>query len=78
MGNNAGRTISIRIPDGVPEEIKAATGMPFSTLVRTITIAALERYRQERRLREASDRKAEVSSELVEIVNTELDKNDAA
>lgn len=48
----AGRTISIRVPTGVPEELRAATGLPFGTLVRFTMLAYLERLRLERRLKE--------------------------
>lgn len=48
----AGRTISIRVPAGLPEELRAATGLPFGTLVRFTMMAYLERLRLERRLKE--------------------------
>lgn len=48
----AGRTISVRMPEGSVEELRAATGLPFGTLVRYTMMAYLERLRLERRLQE--------------------------
>lgn len=71
MPRPAGRTISIRVPDGVPEEIRAATGLPFSTFVRLITMAALERYRGDRR---AAERKDQVADDVRSLVGQHMDK----
>lgn len=48
----AGRTISVRMPEGTVEELRAATGLPFGTLVRFTMLAYLERLRRERKLKE--------------------------
>lgn len=65
----AGETVSVRIPPGAKEELKAATGMAFSTVVRTIVMALLAYYREERRQNEARELKREASSKIEEITN---------
>lgn len=70
----AGRTISIRMPEGSVEELKAATGMSFSTLVRYIMLAYLERLRQERRLGAGTAHREQVKAELSELVNSDADE----
>lgn len=73
----AGRTISIRVPDGVPEELRAATGLPFGTLVRYTMIAYLQRLRIERKLKEGErfqDIHGRAASDIQNIVNEHCDK----
>ena len=74
MADGAGRTISVRMPAGTVEELRAATGQPFSTLVRFIMLAYLERLRIERRTKEGTAMSNQVASELAEIVNEDCDK----
>jgi hypothetical protein len=45
---SAGETVSVRVPKGLPARIRAASGMPFSTIVRLVMLALDERYRLER------------------------------
>lgn len=71
---SAGRTVSIRVPEGLPEELRAATGLQFSTLVRTVMSAYLERLRAERRLAEGRANQQRVTEELTLLVNEEMDK----
>ncbi len=72
--DTAGRTISIRMPEGSVEELKAATGQPFSTLVRFIMCAYLERLRNERRLKDGSAMKEQAAQDLREIVNEDAEQ----
>ena len=44
----AGNTVSIRLPPGVANRLRAATGQPVSTLVRFVVMAYLERLERER------------------------------
>lgn len=74
MADGAGKTISVRMPQGTVEELKAATGQPFSTLVRFIMLAYLERLRIERRTREGADMSNQVAKDLRDIVNEDCDK----
>lgn len=55
------------MPPGTVAELRAATGMPFGKLVRFITLAYLERLRQERRTREGENFK-DVAAEIGELV----------
>lgn len=48
MTNKAGRTVSVRMPEGAIERLKAATGVPFSTLVRWTMMALLEKKDMDR------------------------------
>lgn len=50
-----GRTVSIRIREGVPEQIRAAYGISFSEFVRTMCYSALEARKQELRAKEQAD-----------------------
>ncbi len=43
----AERVISIRMPAGAVEEIRAATGQKFSTVARWVLMALLEKKREE-------------------------------
>lgn len=73
----AGRTISIRVPDGLPEELRAATGLPFGTLVRFTMMAYLERLRIERKLKEGEsflNAKTKAAQDIQEIVNEHCDE----
>lgn len=74
MAEGAGRTISVRMPEGTVEELRAATGQPFSSLVRYIMLAYLERLRIERRTKEGSDLRHSVAGDLRDIVNEDCDK----
>lgn len=65
----AGRTISIRMPEGTVEELKALTGQPFSTLVRFAMLAYLERCRRERKGRDAPQERLDVAAEIREVVD---------
>lgn len=70
----AGRTISVRMPEGTVEEIRAATGQPFGTLVRFVMLAYLERLRQERRLKEGDNLKEQAARDIRDIVNEDCDQ----
>jgi hypothetical protein len=70
----AGRTISVRMPEGTVEEIRAATGQPFGTLVRFVMLAYLERLRQERRLKEGENLREQAAKDIREIVNEDCDQ----
>lgn len=68
----AGRTISVRMPEGSVEELRAATGLPFGTLVRYTMTAYLERLRLERKLKEGEtfvSVRDKAASDIKEIVN---------
>ena len=71
---SAGKTISIRMPEGTVDELKAATGMPFGKLVRLIMLAYLERLRLERRTKEGKQLEHQVATDLREIVNKDADE----
>lgn len=72
----AGKTISVRMPEGSVEELRAATGLPFGTLVRYTMTAYLQRLRLERKLKEGEtfvsvrDRAAADIKDIVD--NTDL------
>lgn len=74
MSSGAGKTISIRMPEGTVDELRAATGMPFGTLVRLILLAYLERLRLERRTKEGKELENKVAKDLREITNEDADK----
>lgn len=74
MNNGAGKTISVRMPEGTVEELRAATGQPFSTLVRFIMLAYLERLRIERRSNEGRDLSNKAARDINELVNEDCDK----
>lgn len=74
MPEGAGRTISVRMPAGAVEELRAATGQPFSRLVRFVMMAYLERLRIERRSREGQQLVNKTADDLREIVNEDCDK----
>ena len=74
MSEGAGRTVSVRVPPGLPEEIKAATGLPFSTFVRHIIVAMRDRYRAERRSKAAAQLAEQTVEEINQTVNEHLDK----
>jgi len=40
----ADETVTVRMPKGTADRIRAATGQPFSSLVRYIMLALLDRY----------------------------------
>lgn len=70
----AGKTISVRMPEGSVEELRAATGLPFGTLVRYTMMAYLERLRLERRLKEgetfsSNSVQDKAATDIQEIVN---------
>lgn len=44
----AEKTVSIRMPAGAVDELRAATGQKFSTLARWVLMALLEKKRSER------------------------------
>lgn len=74
----AGRTISVRMPEGSVEELRAATGLAFGTLVRYTMLAYLERLRLERKLKEGESFvsvRDKAASDIKEIVDaTDLSK----
>lgn len=69
---SAGETVSIRVPPGAKEELKAATGLPFSTVVRHIIMAMLAYYRQERKEHEAKKLGDEAKVKIAEITESAL------
>jgi hypothetical protein len=78
----AGRTISVRMPEGSVEELRAATGLAFGTLVRFTMLAYLERLRRERRLKEGEtfvsvqDKAATDIREIVDATDLEALERD--
>lgn len=74
MPDGAGRTISVRMPEGTVEELKAATGLPFSQLVRYTMLAYLERLRLERRQREGQQLQDKAARDIADIVNKDCDE----
>ena len=75
----AGDTISVRMPPGSVEELRAATGLPFGTLVRFTMLAYLQRLRIERRLKEGesfvdSSVAHKAAEDIREIVNQDCDE----
>lgn len=43
----ADETVTVRVPKGVPDRVRAATGQSFSRVVRWTVMALLERYEAE-------------------------------
>lgn len=43
MPDNADETVTVRLPKGTADKLRAATGQPFSRLVRFLVIALLEK-----------------------------------
>lgn len=78
----AGRTISVRMPEGSVEELRAATGLAFGTLVRYTMLAYLERLRLERKLKEGEtftsvrDKAAQDIKEIVDATDLEQLEHD--
>lgn len=66
MGQKAERVISVRMPAGAVEELRAATGQPFSTLARWVLMALLEKKRAER-ANAVSDGQLEVRGIVAEM-----------
>lgn len=69
MSETAGETVSVRVPKGLPDKLRAATGLPFSTLVRLTMNAYLERLTAERRLGEAKAARQQAARDIRDIVN---------
>lgn len=57
----ADETVTIRMPAGTADKLRAATGQPFSTLMRWTALALLEKHTGENRM-------AETRSAIVEAV----------
>jgi hypothetical protein len=76
----AGKTISVRMPQGAVEELRAATGLPFGTLVRFTMMAYLQRLRIDRKLKEGetfvdnASAQNKAAADIQEIVNEDCDK----
>jgi hypothetical protein len=62
------------MPAGTVEELRAATGQPFSRLVRYTMLAYLERLRIERRQREGLDLQNKTARDIKEIVDKDCDE----
>lgn len=58
----ADETVTVRLPLGTADKIRAATGQPFSRLVRWTMLALLEKHAGEQRL-------ADGANEIADIVN---------
>ena len=58
----ASKVISIRMPEGAVEELRAATGQKFSTLARWVLMALLEKKRAE-----LSNAKGEISKVVADM-----------
>jgi hypothetical protein len=67
--SNTEEVISVRMPKGAADELRAATGQPFSRLARWVLMALLEKKRAE--LRAATPRQ-EGLGEVGEIVNQQF------
>lgn len=70
---SAGETVSVRVPPGTKEKIKAATGLDFSTAVRQILLAMIAFYEKERRAREAASAQLEARQNLEQLTREVLD-----
>lgn len=46
--SNVDQCVTVRLPHGIRDELVAATGQPFSRIVRFMVMALLERKRAER------------------------------
>lgn len=46
-GQRADETVTVRLPHGTAAKVRAATGQPFSTVVRWMVVQLLERKAQE-------------------------------
>lgn len=58
-------TVTVRVSPGTPEKIRAATGQPFSRVVRWMIVALLEKYE-----REDPHRRNEGAAEISALVNS--------
>ena len=52
--NNADDTVTVRVPSGTADKVRAATGQPFSTVVRWMVMQLLERYASQGNVKEAT------------------------
>jgi hypothetical protein len=51
-GNNADDTVTVRVPKGTADKVRAATGQPFSTVVRWMVMQLLQNMAGEGNQRE--------------------------
>lgn len=49
---NADETVTVRVPKGTADKVRAATGQPFSRVVRWMVIALLAKHSGENKLNE--------------------------
>lgn len=62
--------VSIRLPKGMKDELRAATGQKVSTLTRWVLTALLEKRRAERRDRELANGQNEVQDIVAAMPHT--------
>lgn len=48
MAKKADQVISIRVPQGLPDELRTYTNVPFSTLMRHMAVTLLNNERKKR------------------------------
>lgn len=59
--DRADETVTVRMPKGTADQIRAATGQPFSRIVRWTMLALLERYKTNPALNPMQDVRDEVN-----------------
>ncbi len=62
----ADETVTVRMPRGKAAQIRAATGQPFSRLVRWTMLALLERYKND----ESDKIPEQIRADITETINT--------
>jgi hypothetical protein len=68
---DAYRTYSVRLPEGMPEKLRAATGIPLSTYVRHILSIVLQRETARLAAEGRAPAIVEVQDQLADIINEE-------
>lgn len=61
--NRADETVTVRLPYGTAAKLRAATGQPFSRLVRFVVLELLKKHAPQ------EDARKELQAEVADIVN---------
>lgn len=63
---NADETVTVRMPAGTADKLRAITGQPFSRLVRFTMLALLDKYQREGRA--GDNAKAEIAGDIAAVI----------
>jgi len=62
--SNADETVTVRVPKGTADKVRAATGQPFSRVVRWMVMQVLEKHAAEGRQLELNRAREQVQSSV--------------